>query len=255
MRFAALGSGSEGNALLIEHQHTRILLDCGLTLKGCEQRLAALGLRGQDLTGIVVTHEHGDHISGVAPLAIKYQLPVWASYGTLNAVPHISARLPRLQPFDSHARFSIQSLEVHPFPVPHDATEPTQFVFSDGQFKLGVLTDLGRSTPYVEYMLNGLDALILECNHDVDLLAQSSYPAALKARIAGPLGHLSNHQAAQLLGRIDTSKLQHLIAAHLSQENNKPALVRDILSEKLSCTPDWIGISDQKMGFDWRQLQ
>ena len=155
--------------------------------------------------------------------------------------------------FDSHDAFAIGALEIQPIPVPHDAREPVQFVVGDGAHRLGVLTDLGVSTPHVEASLSGCDALVLECNHDLDMLEASDYPRPLKQRIAGRFGHLHNEAAAEILARIDTSKLKHLIAAHLSKQNNTPAKARAALSAALSCTPDWIGIADQETGFDWRE--
>jgi phosphoribosyl 1,2-cyclic phosphodiesterase len=180
---------------------------------------------------------------------------VWLTFGTLSAASGRLNGMERVLGFDSHDVFVIGDLEIRPFPVPHDAREPVQFVLSDGEFRLGVLTDLGISTPYVEASLSGCDALVLECNHDIDLLAGSDYPASLKQRIAGRLGHLDNQGAAALLGAIDTSKLQHIVAAHLSRQNNTPDLARAALSGALGCTPDWIGIADQAQGFDWRALE
>ena len=160
----------------------------------------------------------------------------------------------RIYGFDSHDDFVIGDLEVRPFPVPHDAREPVQFVVTDGAFRLGVVTDLGMSTPCVEANLTGCDALVLECNHDPDLLAGSAYPASLKARIGGRFGHLHNDGAAALLAALDTSRLQHVVAAHLSQQNNTPAKARAALARVLACAEDWIGIADQADGFAWRAL-
>ncbi len=145
-------------------------------------------------------------------------------------------------------------LEVRPFPVPHDAREPVQFVCSDGRWRIGVLTDLGVSTAHVEASLSGCDALVLECNHDVDMLANGDYPYPLKQRIAGKQGHLDNGAAATLLGRLDNSRLKHLFAAHLSAHNNRPDLARAALAGALNCAPDWIGIADQREGFGWREF-
>ena len=156
--------------------------------------------------------------------------------------------------FDSHDRFAVGAIEIRPFPVPHDAREPVQFVCTDGHWRLGVLTDLGISTAYVESSLSGCDALVLECNHDLDMLANGDYPYPLKQRIAGKFGHLDNGAAAGLLARIDTSRLKHLIAAHLSQHNNRPELARDALAASLGCDADWIGIADQQLGFAWREF-
>jgi phosphoribosyl 1,2-cyclic phosphodiesterase len=150
--------------------------------------------------------------------------------------------------------FAIGDLEVHPYPVPHDAREPSQFVFSDGDLRLGLLTDTGDSTPHIERMLCGLDGLILECNHDLDLLMNGAYPPTLKRRISGRYGHLDNATAARILGGIDCSRLQHFIAAHLSAQNNTPELARSAASSALGCEPSWIGIASQSEGLPWREL-
>jgi phosphoribosyl 1,2-cyclic phosphodiesterase len=142
---------------------------------------------------------------------------------------------------------------VLPFTVPHDAAEPVQFVLSDGAVKLGVVTDIGIGTRHVESTLSGLDALVLECNYDRDMLWSGAYPRWLKERIGGPFGHLDNRDAARLLGALDRSRLKHIIGAHLSQQNNTPALARAALSEALGCSPDWIGLATQDDGFDWRE--
>ena len=254
MRFASLGSGSEGNGLLVEVGATRVLIDCGFPVRDTIARLARIGVAPETITAIIVTHEHSDHIDGVAPFAAKFGTPVWLTFGTLAAVAERFARLPRVYGFDSHDVFAIDDIEVRPFPVPHDAREPVQFVCSDGRWRLGVLTDLGVSTTYVEASLSGCDALVLECNHDLDMLANGDYSFPLKRRIAGKFGHLDNGAAAGLLGRIDSSRLKHLIAAHLSQQNNLPELARTALAATLHCDTDWIGIADQRVGFGWREF-
>lgn len=257
MRFASLGSGSAGNALVVEAGATRLLLDCGFGLRETVTRLAKLGLTPEHLTGILVTHEHDDHAGGVFKFAAKFGLRVWSTHGTLR---HAQRYIPdsfdqtRLEVIDSHTRFSINDLEIHPFPVPHDAGEPVQFVFHDGAHKLGVLTDTGAGTPHIEKMLNGCHALALECNHDRDLLMNGVYAWSLKQRIGGRYGHLDNASAAELLGRLEHDKLQHIIALHLSEKNNTPALAGQALSSVLGCTTEWVGIASQESGFDWRQV-
>ena len=254
MRFASLGSGSDGNGLVVEAEGTCVLVDCGFGVKDTVIRLARLGLEPSSLTAILVTHEHADHIGGVPAFAGKYEIPVWATFGTLAEVSWRFEGMNRVYGFDSHDNFAIGALEVTPVAVPHDAREPVQFVIGDGARRVGVLTDLGVSTAHVEASLSGCDALVLECNHDLEMLARGDYPYSLKQRIAGRLGHLHNEAAAAILARIDTSHLTHIVAAHLSRDNNTPELARGALASALGCTLDWIGVADQTSGFGWRGL-
>jgi phosphoribosyl 1,2-cyclic phosphodiesterase len=254
VRFACLGSGSEGNGLLVEAGATRVLIDCGFGIRDTVARLERIGVAPETITAIIVTHEHSDHVGGVAAFAARYDTPVWLTFGTLSAVAERFAGLPKVYGFDTHDAFAIDGIEVRPFPVPHDAREPVQFVCGDGQWRLGVLTDLGVSTLHVEASLSGCDALVLECNHDSGMLANGHYPYALKQRIAGRFGHLDNEAAGGLLSRLDNSKLKHVFAAHLSQHNNMPDLARAALATALGCSLDWIGIADQYDGFGWREF-
>lgn len=254
MRFASLGSGSEGNALVVEAGDTRVLIDCGFGVRDAVARLAKLGLAPESIAAILVTHEHADHAGGVAAFAARYRIPVWLTFGTLEMLGERFVHRERVYGFDSHDAFAIGMLEVRPFPVPHDAREPVQFVVGDGDRRLGVLTDIGVATRYVESSLSGCDALVLECNHDLDMLAGGDYPWPLKQRISSRLGHLHNEASAALLAALDTSKLRHVVAAHLSRHNNTPDKARTALAGALDCTPDWIGIADQDAGFDWRDL-
>ncbi len=254
MRFASIGSGSEGNGLVVEAGNTRVLIDCGFGVRDAAVRLARIGIEPTSLSAILVTHEHSDHVGGVPAFAARHRIPVWLTFGTLAQTGARFAGMERVFGFDSHDAFAIGDLELRPFPVPHDAREPVQFVVTDGEFRLGVLTDLGTSTPCVEQSLTGCDALVLECNHDLAMLAQSDYPASLKKRISGRFGHLDNEGAAALLAALDTSRLQHVVAAHLSKQNNTPDKARAALSTVLSCTEDWIGIAEQATGFTWRSL-
>jgi phosphoribosyl 1,2-cyclic phosphodiesterase len=206
------------------------------------------------LSAIAVTHEHSDHIGGVARFARKHRLPVWLTHGTRIMWDTQEHSLPEVRIFDSHSSFAVEEVEIHPYPVPHDAREPVQFVFSDGGVRLGVLTDTGCSTPHIEAMLSGLDALVLECNHDSQMLRDGPYPAGLKQRVGGRLGHLENAQAADLLKQLDSSRLKHVVAAHISRKNNTPALARRALAQALDCAEEWIGVAHQEDGFDWRSI-
>lgn len=254
MRFALLGSGSEGNALVVQAGATALLMDCGFSVAETAMRLGRLGLEAGQLSGIVVTHEHSDHISGVARLARQYGLPVWLTHGTLREHGKQMAGLDQVTAISPHEAFAVGDVQVHPYIVPHDAAEPVQYVFSDGARKLGVLTDAGCATPHIEAMLGGCHALVLECNHDVDMLANGDYPYFLKQRVGGRHGHLNNGEAAALLARLDSAKLQHLVAAHLSSKNNTPELAVAALCGAVGCAPEWIAVATQEEGLGWREI-
>lgn len=253
IRFTSLGSGSAGNALLVESGATRVLIDCGFGLREAMVRLEQRGLRAEQLTAILVTHEHGDHINGVFKLAERAQCPVYltrGSYATLKKTPASECRF-----IERCEAFAVQALQIQPFSVPHDAREPVQFVLTDGAVRLGVLTDTGHSTAHLVEQLTGCQALVLECNHDHDLLMNGAYPPFLKERVGGAYGHLENGQAAQILAALAPEKLQHIIAAHLSEKNNTPELATAALAAVLHCERSWIGIATQENGFDWREIR
>jgi phosphoribosyl 1,2-cyclic phosphodiesterase len=256
MRFASLGSGSAGNCMVIEQATTRLLLDCGFGVSELVKRLQRLDLVPEQITGILVTHEHDDHAKGAFKFAAKYNIPVWLSHGSHKMCERYLPENAKvsINIIDSHSKFQIEHIEISPYPVPHDAREPTQFTFSDGQTKLGVLTDAGASTPHIEQVLSGCDALVLECNHDLNMLENGAYPYSLKKRVGSRLGHLDNQSAAALLAKLDNSKLKHIIAAHLSAKNNTQVLAKQALSQVLNCELDWVGIADQAEGFAWRSF-
>lgn len=252
MRFCSIGSGSKGNCTVIQEGNTTILIDNGFTLKEFEFRLAQKGLTPLDITAVLITHEHGDHIKGVGPLSRKYKIPVFCSHGTAKFDG--LGKIPTLKVIDSHDPFTIQALTVTPVVVPHDAREPTQFVVENEDKKLGVLTDLGSITPHICDVYSGCHGLLLETNHDVQMLRAGPYPAKLKARVEGPLGHLSNEQAGQLLQNIDHSQLQYLVATHISEQNNRLDLAVGHISASFSWSADSIIIARQETGFDWCEL-
>jgi phosphoribosyl 1,2-cyclic phosphodiesterase len=251
LRFTSLGSGSAGNALVVECGATRVMMDCGFTLADTCMRLERVGLAASGLAGIVVTHEHDDHIGGVARFAKRHAIPVYLTRGTAQWLPaDFPAVLVRI--INPHAGFAIDALSVEPFPVPHDAREPVQYVFSDGDARLGVATDFGCVTQHVVEKLSGCTALVLECNHDLDMLMTGPYPPTLKHRVAGRFGHLDNHGARDLVRALDRSRLRHVVAAHLSKQNNKPELATAALCEAMGCEREWIGVATQEDGFAWR---
>lgn len=256
MRFASIGSGSEGNGTLIACGETLILLDCGFSAKETVRRLREKNVEPEQLTAILVTHEHTDHIKGVSVLSSRYNIPVYLTWGTfcckpLRQRPLIESLVTIITPHDV---FVIGGIEVQPVPVPHDAREPTQFVFSTGQWRVGVLTDVGSITAHIISVYKGCDALLLECNHDLELLTNGPYPETLKRRVAGDFGHLNNQQAALLLKAVYSERLQHLVITHVSQKNNALDRVKGALIDAVSCSPDWIRVADQNTGFEWQAL-
>lgn len=256
IRFAALGSGSRGNAMAVGTARTTVLIDCGFGPRELTRRLDRLGLATDDIDAILITHEHSDHIGGAAAFASRHAVPLYMTYGTHAAGLRQNDAFGKLdiRVIDGHEPFVIGDFEVRPFPVPHDAREPVQFTLSDGHRRFGMLTDIGMETTHATEMLCGCDALVLECNHDARMLAEGNYPPALKRRIAGRYGHLENGEAAALLARLDCSRLQHVLAAHLSEHNNTPALAAAVLAAVLGCEPNWIGIAAQDTGSEWRSI-
>jgi len=248
LRFASLGSGSRGNATVVEWPNGSLLIDCGFSVKEAEQRLERLGRKAHDLSAILVTHEHADHIKGVAALSRRYDIPLYMTPGTYHS--RDLGSLPKLNLIHAYAPFTLAGLQINPVAVPHDAREPAQFVFEYAGLRLGILTDLGSITPHVEASYQACDAMVLEANHDPVMLASGPYPPSLKQRVGGQWGHLSNQQAAGFLQRLDTNRMQHLVVAHISQQNNSleaarvalAAVTRDIQQVTYAC---------QNEGFGW----
>lgn len=251
MRFASLGSGSRGNGTLVQIEGTLLLVDCGFSVREVDRRMERLGVNPADLSGILVTHEHTDHSSGVARLSRRYEVPVYLTHGT-----QASGRCDdvfRSELFHSDVDFHVGAIRVSPIAVPHDAREPCQFVLSHGALRLGILTDLGSLTPAVLQHYRGCHALLLECNHDSQMLADGAYPASLKRRVSGDWGHLNNHQSARFLASQDHALLQHLVVAHISEKNNCQQRVSDALASCYARTDDIVW-ADQDSGFDWLRV-
>lgn len=251
MRFAVLGSGSQGNGTLIASDDTLVLVDCGFSLRETERRLALLGVSADQLSAVVVTHEHADHVHGVGLLSRRYNVPVYLSRGTLRGMrkPVEAAGF-----LTAGETLQINGLGITAVGVAHDALEPLQYVFSDGRRRLGVLTDLGSYDATLLDSYRGLDALVIEANHCLDLLGRGAYPRFLKLRVGGDYGHLNNHQAARLVSELDWQNLQHLVLAHLSSKNNQPQLARQSFVDTLGCDPDWLQVANQDCGLDWREI-
>ncbi|MFO7649325.1 MBL fold metallo-hydrolase [Halomonas sp. 3H] len=253
LRFGSLGSGSKGNATLVSDGETHLLVDCGFGLREAERRLADLGLHPRQLDAVLVTHEHGDHIRGVGPLSRRHGVPVYLTPGTWASGR--LGELPQRHWITPQARFAIKGLTVDPVTVPHDAREPVQFRFHGGGGRsLGVLTDLGHPTDHVAGAFAGCDALVLECNHDVRMLAEGPYPPRLKRRVGGDWGHLANAQAAALLARLGLDRLQQVVCSHLSEHNNRPELAREALVPLLDGDESRLKVARQDECLAWQVI-
>ena len=251
MKFSSLGSGSKGNGTLIQSDDLLLLIDCGFSLRETEKRLQRLGVFPHQIDAILVTHEHSDHIKGVSPLSRKFNLPVYMTAGTARsrAVGDIQS----LHIIHNYKPFLIKGVQVIPVAVPHDATEPAQYIFEKNKQRLGLLTDLGNVSSYVENQYTGCHALIIEANHDPLMLASGSYPPSIKQRVGGSWGHLSNQQASEFLKRTDKSRLQCLVVAHISRQNNSVQLAQQAFSDYHKDVNQII-YACQEQGFDWLQI-
>lgn len=250
-QFASLGSGSEGNATVIRTHDACVLVDCGFSYKKLCERMPALELEPCDIDAILVTHEHADHIRGVGPTARKLNIPVYLTDGT--AQTRALGRLPRLEILQAGDAVQFGELLARAHGVPHDAREPVQFTFHYRGLSLGLLTDVGSIPDDLLDAFRRLHGLILEANHDVQMLAYGPYPPGLKQRVGGHFGHLSNEQCRYVLDHIDWSLLQHLVIAHVSQKNNSAERVTAML-DGLPLAEVGFEIACQERGFTWRTL-
>lgn len=253
MRFASLGSGSKGNSTIIESNNTCIMVDCGFSIKECEKRLERLGKKPIDLNAILVTHEHSDHWKGVLPLASRFCIDVYITAGCLRATDLNSKDYQGIKLVDSHQSFRIGDMDIAPVPVPHDAKEPVQYIVSSGGCKFGILTDVGSITPYIVQQYGKCDGLLVEANHDLELLNCGKYPKFLKDRVSGQWGHLNNNQTADLISKINHTQIQQLVIGHISQANNNKDIVKKAI-DKVFLGSAKIIYADQDEGFDWLYL-
>jgi len=248
MRLASLGSGSKGNATLVHLGDQLFLVDCGFSARQITTRLARLGLAPGDITALLVTHEHSDHMRGVKTLSHKFNIPVYASHGTLKAMDFPFAA----HGFDSHESFAVGNVQVVPVAVPHDAREPTQFVFVHDGVKVGVLSDLGHVTPHVIASYQDCDLLLMESNHDLGMLKSGRYPPQLQRRVGGLHGHLNNEQAVELLEAIGHRGLR-VVIGHISEANNDLELIEQSFSSFRDRVAS-IEFASQSSGVNWQTV-
>ena len=238
MRLCSIASGSSGNCIYVGSETTHLLVDVGISGKRTECGLNTLGITGKELDGILITHEHADHISGLGVMARKYGIPVYATAGTINAIQE-SSSIGKLdaslfREVKEDEKLTIKDLTVNPMRISHDAAQPVAYRISYGNKKIGICTDLGVYNDYTVECLKGMDALLLEANHDVKMLQVGPYPYYLKQRILGDKGHLSNENSGRLLSRILHDGLENIILGHLSKENNLPELAYEAVRMEIT---------------------
>lgn len=238
MRLCSIASGSSGNCIYVGSEATHLLVDVGISGKRTESGLNVLGITGRDLDGILITHEHADHISGLGVMARKYDIPIYATPGTIEAIKNtasvgeIDASLFREVKED--VKLTIKDLTINPMRISHDAAQPVAYRIGYGSRKVAICTDLGVYNDYTVECLKGMDAVLLEANHDVNMVQVGPYPYHLKQRILGDRGHLSNENSGRLLSRILHDKLQNIILGHLSKENNLPELAYEAVRMEIT---------------------
>tara|TARA_B110000967_G_C18852339_1_gene545312 strand:- start:753 stop:1523 length:771 start_codon:yes stop_codon:yes gene_type:complete len=256
MRFCSLGSGSAGNSFVVQDNLTTLLVDCGFGLNETVSRLDRYGVNPEQLNAIILTHEHEDHIKGAFSFSNKYKIPIYLSYGTLkmckkriNDNYDINFNIIKdAQPF------MINDVQVTPIPVPHDAREPFQYKFESNLKSLAIITDLGFITNYLIESLKEIKALVIEFNHDKNMLINSDYPQSLKDRVSGMYGHLENMESIKLLKAINYRDIKWIAAAHLSEKNNNENLVKQLISDATQKDKECIKIIDQINGIDWLKV-
>lgn len=251
LRIASLGSGSGGNSTLICSATTTLLLDCGFTLKETSARCLALGITPAHIDGILLSHEHSDHVKGLGPIARKLGVPIWSTYGTYHAMR--DRKFDGVSVISAHQPFTIGNIDIDPFPTPHDAAESCQYVFRHGGSSFACVTDLGAVTPHVIDKISSCDALLVESNYDDQMLREGPYPPSLQSRIRSNYGHLGNKQAGKLLSDIDHAGLQTILLGHLSEKNNSPEHAYRTVSEYIDRT-DRITVLDQHKESAWFEL-
>jgi phosphoribosyl 1,2-cyclic phosphodiesterase len=235
-----LASGSKGNAIYIETAESRLLVDAGLSARETGRRLESIGADPAQLDAVLVSHEHGDHCRGLGPVARRWHLPVHVHPATLQALPRVG-RLDRVEEFDSGASFDLRDVRIETVPLTHDAAAPSGFIIATATGRIGIVTDLGLATRLVTERFRGCRVLVLESNHDEQLLRDGPYPWPLKQRIRGRHGHLSNRESAELLQNLVWEGLEAVFLAHLSEANNTPRRAEDcartVLDRQTCCRP------------------
>lgn len=248
MRLCSITSGSSGNCIYVGSEHTHLMIDAGISGKRIEKGMNELELTTADMNGILITHEHSDHISGLGVVARKYGIPIYATGGTIEAVKSSKSvgKIPEelFHEIKADEEFMIQDLTVKPFTISHDAAEPVAYRIEEGKNAIGIATDLGKYNDYTVEKLEGLDVLLLEANHDIRMLQVGSYPYYLKQRILGERGHLSNESSGRLLSRLLHEGLKAVVLGHLSKENNYEELAYETVRLEINMADNRFNAGD-----------
>lgn len=239
MNVSVIGSGSKGNAVFVESNSSSLLIDCGFSGKELRRRMELIGRSPENLSGLCVTHEHNDHIHGVGVLSRRYNIPVYGNPDTLLAGGKKMGKLYKSMEFETGERFEINGLEVQSFRVSHDTVDPVGFVVSDGTVRIGYCTDTGKISHLIANRLQDCNALVIEFNHDLEMLKNGPYPLPLQQRVRSSQGHLSNNDAAAFLKTLETDNLHLVIQAHLSETNNSALLASEALQSEVG---EWDGV-------------
>lgn len=250
MKFCVLGSGSMGNATYIEADGRALLIDAGFSGKEICRRLDAVGSSMSMVEGVMLTHEHHDHIQGAGVLARKYNIALLANEATFQAANPRLGKVEGFQPFETGEKFSFAGFTIHPFAISHDTVDPVGFVVEHGGVSLGFCTDTGMVSRLLQQRLAGCHGLILECNHDLQMLADGPYPLHLQQRVRSRQGHLANNDAAHFIGDLLHDRLQHVVLAHLSETNNKPELAFTAVTGYLATMKN--GLSLPEISLAWQ---
>ena len=257
MRFCSIASGSSGNCIYVGSECAHVLVDIGISGKKMEQGLNSLDLTGRDIDGILITHEHSDHIKGLGVIARKYGIPIYATGGTVDAMLRCGSlgKIPEgiFREIREDQAFEIKDLRINPFTIPHDAAQPVGYRLECGESSVGIATDLGKYNDYIIENLQNLDAILLEANHDIRMLQVGKYPYYLKQRILGDRGHLSNENAGRLLCRLLHDNMKAVFLGHLSRENNYEALAYETVCSEVTMGENPWKSSDFKIAVAHRE--
>lgn len=238
MRLCSIASGSSGNCIYVGDDHTHLLVDAGISKKRIEEGLGKLDVKGNELDGILITHEHVDHIQGLGVFSRKYGVPIYATRGTIEGIKNCKTlgKMPDglLHPIEVNQEFALGELQIHPFEISHDANEPSGYRIENGNQSVAVATDLGKYDDYIVQKLQNLNAIVLEANHDIHMLEVGPYPYPLKRRVMGDKGHLSNELSGRLLCDILHDELQCVVLGHLSKENNYEELAYETVKLEIT---------------------